>query len=175
MGYIEKNLMDGERIIYRTSLHWIIFLGPVITFLVGVILLYEQKSASVPASGILFLITIIWIIKAIISKTTSEFGVSDKRVLIKIGWIRRNSLETLLGKVEGIQVNQGILGRIFNFGTIIIRGTGGTRNSTITAGASRGKWIWPHLGHSLDLSVSRRTVGVPQPLQNWWVRSQSTI
>ena len=48
--------------------------------------------------------------------------------MIKTGFIRRNSLETLLTKVEGIQVNQGMLGRILNYGTIIVKGTGGTSN-----------------------------------------------
>jgi uncharacterized membrane protein YdbT with pleckstrin-like domain len=56
----------------------------------------------------------------------SEFGITDKRVLIKVGLIRRQSLETLLTKIESIQVNQGILGRVLNYGTLIIRGTGGT-------------------------------------------------
>ncbi|PIU51164.1 hypothetical protein COS91_05900 [Candidatus Desantisbacteria bacterium CG07_land_8_20_14_0_80_39_15] len=65
-------------------------------------------------------------IPVFISFKTSEFGITNKRVLFKIGFIRRNSLEILLTKIEGIQVNQGILGRILNYGTIIVRGTGGT-------------------------------------------------
>ena len=126
MGYIDKNLMDGEKIIYRTKLHWIVFLGPAISFVLGVILMFDRKAA--PGGAIFFFIAIIWVIAAIISRATSEFGISDKRVLIKVGWISRNSLETLLTKVEGIQVKQGILGRILNYGTIVISGTGGTHN-----------------------------------------------
>ena len=126
MGYIDKNLMDGEKIIYRTKLHWIVFLGPVILFLIGIILMFDQKAA--PGGAIFFFVAVIWVIAAIISRATSEFGISDKRVLIKVGWISRNSLETLLTKVEGIQVKQGILGRIFKYGTIVISGTGGTHN-----------------------------------------------
>ena len=126
MGYIDKNLMDGEKIIYRTKLHWIVFLGPLILFLIGIILMLDQKTA--PGGAIFFFVAIIWVIAAIISRATSEFGISDKRVLIKVGWISRNSLETLLTKVEGIQVKQGILGRIFKYGTIVISGTGGTHN-----------------------------------------------
>ncbi len=48
--------------------------------------------------------------------------------MVKVGFIRRNSLEVLLNKVEGIQVNQSILGRIMGYGSIIISGTGGTQN-----------------------------------------------
>ena len=124
MGYIDKNLMVGEQIIYRTKLHWIVFLGPIIFFVFGINFIFEYA----PVGVILFIIAIIWAISALISRATSEFGISNKKVLIKVGWFSRNSLETLLAKVESIQVEQGILGRIFNYGTIIIRGTGGTHN-----------------------------------------------
>jgi uncharacterized membrane protein YdbT with pleckstrin-like domain len=62
-----------------------------------------------------------------INYSTSEFAVTNKRVLVKVGWIRRHSIETLLTKVEGIGVNQGILGRILGYGTIVVTGTGGTK------------------------------------------------
>ena len=62
-----------------------------------------------------------------ITYSTSEFGVTNKRVLVKVGFIKRHSLETLLTKVEGISVDQGILGRILGYGSIVITGTGGTK------------------------------------------------
>ena len=77
---------------------------------------------------IFFLIAIIWAASAFIRFKTAEFGITNKRVLVKVGFIRRTSLETLLTKVEGIQINQGIMGRILNYGTIIVKGTGGTSN-----------------------------------------------
>jgi uncharacterized membrane protein YdbT with pleckstrin-like domain len=58
---------------------------------------------------------------------SSEFGVSTKRVLMKTGFISRHSLETLLSKVESISVYQGMMGRLFGFGSIIISGTGGSK------------------------------------------------
>ncbi|MGC4000144.1 MAG: PH domain-containing protein [Anaeromyxobacter sp.] len=64
---------------------------------------------------------------AYLSMSTAEFGVTSKRVMIKVGFIRRQSLETLLTKVEGVAVNQGILGRILGYGTIVVNGTGSTR------------------------------------------------
>ena len=127
MGYIDKNLMHGEQIIHRSKLHWIVFLGPIIFAFIGFILFTGGKEL-VLIGVFLLLVAIIWMISAFISFKTSEFGISNKRVLIKIGFIRRNSLETLLTKVEGIQVDQGILGRILNYGSIIIKGTGGTSN-----------------------------------------------
>jgi len=85
-------------------------------------------GGSTTAGGFFLLVAIIWGISSFISLKTSEFGITNKRVLIKTGFIRRDSLETLLTKVEGIQVNQGMLGRILNYGTIIVKGTGGTSN-----------------------------------------------
>ena len=109
MGYIDDNLMSGEQVIYRTRLHWMVFLGPII-FAVIAVMFFAVRSAAV--GGFFFLLVIIWGISVFISFKTSEFGITNKRVLFKIGFIRRSSLEILLTKIEGIQVNQGILGRI---------------------------------------------------------------
>ncbi|HKC53154.1 MAG TPA: PH domain-containing protein [Burkholderiales bacterium] len=62
-----------------------------------------------------------------LARVSSEFAVTNKRVLIKVGFIRRHSLELLLQKVEGIGVDQGIWGRVFDYGTIMVTGTGGTK------------------------------------------------
>src|SRR6185369_4260690 len=58
---------------------------------------------------------------------SSEFAVTDKRVIIKVGWIRRRTLETMLAKVEGVGVDQTLTGRMLGFGTITVTGTGGTK------------------------------------------------
>ena len=60
-------------------------------------------------------------------RANSEFAVTNKRVLIKTGWIRRHSLETLLSKIEGIRVEQDVLGRMWDYGTIVVSGTGGSK------------------------------------------------
>jgi len=127
MGYIDQNLMSGEHVVYRTKLHWIVFLWPIIFIILAFVFFASGKETAILGT-LFFLIAILSAVLAFISLKTSEFGVTNKRVLIKVGFIRRNSLETLLQKVEGIQVNQGILGRIFNYGTILIKGTGGTSN-----------------------------------------------
>src|SRR5262249_21932773 len=55
------------------------------------------------------------------------FAVTDKRVVIKVGWIRRRTLETMLSKVEGVGVDQSLTGRMLGYGSIEVTGTGGTR------------------------------------------------
>ena len=135
MGYVEQNLMAGEEVIYRAKLHWKVFLLPIILLLVGVLILLLDRTIFDAQSlccgsqwGVLLLLAgLFGGILAAISYTTSEFALTDKRVLVKVGFIKRHSLELLLTKVEGIGVDQGILGRILGYGTIVVAGTGGTK------------------------------------------------
>jgi len=127
MSYIEKNLMNAENILYRGKLHWVVFLWPVIWFIVA-IMFFAGGGDTAAAGGLFVLIAIVLGIASFINYTTSEFGITNKRVIVKVGFIRRNSIEVLLNKVEGIQVNQGILGRILGFGSITVSGTGGTKD-----------------------------------------------
>jgi len=127
MSYIDNNLMSGEEIVYRAKLHWVVFLWPVI-WLVVALLFFSSGGDAAAGGGLFILIAIATGIASFINYSTSEFGITNKRVMVKVGFIRRNSLETLLNKVEGIQVNQGILGRILGYGSITVSGTGGTKD-----------------------------------------------
>ena len=128
MSYIEKNLMNGESIVHRSHLHWIIFIWPVFWFIVTIMFFIVVGGNAIIVGILIFLVTIVTGIHSFIKYKTSEFGITNKRVILKFGFIRRNSLEVLLNKVEGIQVNQDILGRILDFGSITISGTGGTKD-----------------------------------------------
>lgn len=122
MSYIEENLMSGEQVVYRATLSRIIYSWPAAFALLGLLAL------SAPAGAFLFfLIAGVAALFCYIELKASEFGVTNKRVLVKVGVFSRRSLEILLTKVEGISVNQGILARVLNYGTIIITGTGGTK------------------------------------------------
>ena len=101
--YVDNNLIKDEKVEYETHHHWIIFVNLLAFFTL--------------------------FISPLISKLTSEFAITNKRVIVKTGLIRRQTLETNLSKIESINVNQSILGRILGYGTITIIGTGGTRNS----------------------------------------------
>ncbi len=127
MTYIERNLIRGESVVYLTRLHWVIFITPFIWLTLSIMLV--NAGAELAAIGGVFAIVAIFSgISSIIRYKTSEFGITSKRVIIKTGFIRRDSLEILLNKVEGIQVNQGIVGRILGYGSIVVSGTGGTRD-----------------------------------------------
>jgi len=139
MTYLEQSLLADESILYTTHRHWIIFwpvamwLGLAFLFytyvpehLLGVIPFSQQYFISDLVSSFALIAAIIAAITSYLNYQTSEFGITSKRVLLKIGIIRRYSLEIFLKRVESINVNQSILGRIFDYGTIYVIGTGGT-------------------------------------------------
>jgi uncharacterized membrane protein YdbT with pleckstrin-like domain len=137
MGYVDQNLLPNEKVLYRAKLHWVIFIAPVLFLVCGFLsfLVFPNSSnnSSFPtalcASSLFFLSAVITAIKVIIVSLTTEFAITNRRVIAKTGFIRRHSLELLLSKIESIHVDQTILGRILDFGTVIVTGTGGTQES----------------------------------------------
>ena len=127
MSYVEKHLMPGEQIEYRANLHWLVFLLPILLFIPAIWLFFVGGNIAKFLALILIVGVLVTGLIAVIERRTSEFAVTNKRVLIKTGLIRRHSLETLLSKIESIGVAQSILGRILGFGTIVISGTGGSK------------------------------------------------
>lgn len=101
MSYVMDNLLSNERVVYEARVHWSVYLS--------------WKS---------LLTVFIW---GWIQRTASEFAVTNRRVIIKVGIIQRRTLELNLSKVESIEVEQSIWGRMFSFGDIEVIGTGGTR------------------------------------------------
>lgn len=131
MSYVDSQLLSGETVVYRAHLHKLVFLTPAILFVLGLaaIPFLWGTEALWPVIGIWSVVAATASVWAWIRYTSSEFAVTNKRVIIKQGWIRRRSLETLLSKVEGIGVDQGVFGRMLDFGTISVTGTGGTKES----------------------------------------------
>jgi uncharacterized membrane protein YdbT with pleckstrin-like domain len=128
MSYIEEHLMAGEQIVHRTYVHWSVFLLPILP-LIAAIWLFSVGGDTAIGLGVFILIVGVTStgIFAVIQRQTSEFVVTNKRVLIKTGLGRRQSLETLLSKIESIAVEQSVVGRILDFGTIVVIGTGGSK------------------------------------------------
>jgi uncharacterized membrane protein YdbT with pleckstrin-like domain len=125
MSYVSKSLLPGERVTHETRLHKMLFTGPVLAALAAIGLAF----VSVPAGGVLVAVALLWGFGVWIRYASSEFAVTDKRVIIKVGLLHRRTLEMLLIKVEAISVDQSIAGRLFGYGTIVVVGTGGTREA----------------------------------------------
>lgn len=127
MGYVDRNLMSGEQVVYKAKIHWFIFVQGVVLFVVGILLFgVDREGGTGPFVGsIIILLAIFSLLKAFILKVSTELAVTSKRVIAKVGLISRNTVELNHGKVESFNVEQSIFGRIFGFGTLIVNGTGG--------------------------------------------------
>ena len=101
MSYVLDHLLKNERVVYEAKVHWSVYLS--------------WKAV---------LSLFIW---AWIQRASSEFAVTNRRVIIKTGLLERRTLELNLNKVESIEVEQTLWGRLFGFGQIEVIGTGGTR------------------------------------------------
>ena len=140
MSYIEQNLSSGETVLYQTRLHWVVMIAPcmaaVVAGAVGIGLLLGALSASsdagsnsgtlASAGGLLLLVAAVVMAVAFWRRSKTEMAVTNRRVLVKVGRLTRRSVEIMLSKIESITVDQSLAGRIFGFGTIVVRGTGGT-------------------------------------------------
>jgi uncharacterized membrane protein YdbT with pleckstrin-like domain len=133
MSYASKHLIPGETLVYQTRLHWIILFWHIVfavLFLaapaIALLYYYRQRTDVEYIAAILVATAVIVICVGLIQRNATEMAVTNKRVLIKQGLFSRRTLELLLQKVESIAVEESLMGRILGYGTVIIRGTGGT-------------------------------------------------
>jgi uncharacterized membrane protein YdbT with pleckstrin-like domain len=108
-SYIEDALIEGEKVVYEGHISlWhlapLLVLGAALLFVFGI--------------GLIF-----WAI-AFVRYRTTELAITTKRVVAKFGFISRNTIEININKVESIQIHQNVLGRIFNYGSLVIAGAG---------------------------------------------------
>lgn len=152
MSYVKDNLMPNEKVLFTARVHPVVFLPSIVMFVLTIALFIYglsnaamvSKAGSPPPeitatammgsvllcfSGLLFLYSILLGLQAVIIMFTTEFAITNRRVIAKTGFIRRHTLEMLLPKIESVSVNQNVLGRLLNFGTVTVTGTGGTEES----------------------------------------------
>ena len=138
MRYVEQNLISGEQVAYRSTWHWVVLLRSIIVAVVltilGVVMLVEasniqgdQYRGAIKILGVVAIaIGVLDLVAAMIRRSGAEFAVTNKRVIFKTGLMKRSSEEIFLSKIESVTVNEGLWGRALNYGTINVRGTGGT-------------------------------------------------
>ena len=133
MSYVENHLIPNETVLYFTRLSRVVYLKALFVVLIGLGFAAwaaaqgpDSKNPLYVVAGLAFLVGLTLFLFAFIRRQSSEFAVTDKRVIIKVGLLSRRSIEILLTKVEAITVDQTLVGRIFGYGSITIIGTGGT-------------------------------------------------
>ena len=136
MGYVDRVLQPGETLLHKSKLHWLIYL-PVLpllaVFVVGAALYLGMEHgganadpavlpSALMAAGAVGAV-VAWL-RAWMRRVSTELAVTDRRVIFKRGLVRRHTVEMNMDKVESVDVDQSILGRLFNYGDVTVRGTG---------------------------------------------------
>lgn len=130
MGYVEKVLQPEETVTYKTTVHWFLYIPAmawaVLAFIflliwwrgnIGATVIGWFAVASLGAASVAAALA--WI-----KRVTTELAITSRRVIYKTGLLRRHTLEMNLSKVESVGVTQTVLGRVFGYGRIELKGTG---------------------------------------------------
>lgn len=137
MRYIEQVLQPGERLVYTSRIHWSIYLPGAVLVIIGLVLLIlARQHVTQSDTGEIFVklwmgvciacavVGLAWMLVAWFKRWTTEIDVTDKRVIYKRGFLRRHTVEMNMDKIESVDVDQSVVGRIMDYGDITIRGTG---------------------------------------------------
>ena len=140
MSYVAKHLIDGETIAYETRLHWVVLLVPLVLSLLfdltgAALLVLSMRSpggkgaaseGTLIAGVALLAVGTVFLARGVLLRNATEMTVTNKRVFVKVGLAARRTVELLLSRVESIGVEETMMGRMLGYGTVIVRGTGGT-------------------------------------------------
>src|SRR5581483_5280731 len=130
--YIDEILQPGEKVLYSTNAHWVFYLPAIVAWLVAAVLVVLSRLTTtdsivllcLAAAAVVALAALYWTVKAWFHRLTTETDVTNRRVVHKTGFIKRRTFEMALDKVESVDVNQSIMGRILNYGDVTILGVG---------------------------------------------------
>lgn len=133
MSYVRKVLLPGEQVIYETGLHWLVYGRAIVLFVAAVALSVgaqyvppDTKNLVLGVAGVVLVLAVLAAAMAAIRRITTELAVTDQRVIFKRGVFARYTIEMNRTKVESVDVDQSVLGRILGYGTLMVRGTGGS-------------------------------------------------
>jgi uncharacterized membrane protein YdbT with pleckstrin-like domain len=165
VSYAEKHLIAGEQVHYETKLHWVVMIGH-LTIALGLLALaivllidthshWEGVQAAPPPNAMYIGAALCCIVAAIVfgigqlRRNATEMAVTNKRVIVKTGLANRRTIELLLPRVESVVVEEPAVGRVLGYGTVIVRGTGGTPE------------VFPQIAHPLRFreQVQRQIAG----------------
>jgi hypothetical protein len=130
-SYVDSVLAEGERIVYRAHVsRWKFFLSYLLGsfFVLAGVAAYVRRSdlgtdSPIPA-GVLLVVGLVIFLSAVVRRWTTELVLTNRRIITKQGLVARNTVEMNLGKVESLHVNQSLMGRLFDYGDVVVVGTG---------------------------------------------------
>jgi uncharacterized membrane protein YdbT with pleckstrin-like domain len=130
--YIDDILQPGEKVLYSTNAHWIFYLPAIAAWIVALFLFLLSRQTEteslvllcLSAAAVVAVVALYWTVKGWFHRWTTETDVTNLRVVHKTGFIKRRTFEMSLDKVESVDVDQSILGRMLNYGNVTVRGVG---------------------------------------------------
>jgi uncharacterized membrane protein YdbT with pleckstrin-like domain len=130
--YIDDILQPGEKVLYSTNAHWMFYLPAIAAWIVAIVFLVLSRMVGTDVlmlvclafAAVVGLAALYWSATAWFHRWTTETDVTNMRIVHKTGFIKRRTFEMSLDKVESVDVNQSILGRILNYGDVTILGVG---------------------------------------------------
>ena len=130
--YIDDILQPGEKVLYSTNAHWIFYLPAIAAWVVAIVVAILSRATTnetlvllcLAAAAVVAVVALYWTAKGWFHRWTTETDVTNMRVVHKTGFIKRRTFEMSLDKVESVDVDQSILGRMLNYGNVAVRGVG---------------------------------------------------
>ncbi|MBC7585972.1 MAG: PH domain-containing protein [Tardiphaga sp.] len=130
--YIDDILQPGEKLLYSSNLHWVVYWKAILAWIVACTLLVLSRTTLeenlilfyLASAAVLALAALYWSVRAWFLRWTTETDVTNLRVVHKTGFITRKTFEISVDKVASVSVDQSIMGRILNYGDVIIENMG---------------------------------------------------
>jgi uncharacterized membrane protein YdbT with pleckstrin-like domain len=140
VSYVERNLIAGEQVMFQTRHHWIVMAGALtigaildlaatvgLVYLLGAVGLGVQvRDIGIVLAALALIVGSVFVVVGVLKRNATEMVVTNKRVIVKTGILARRTFEMLLSRIESIGVEEPVLGRMLGYGTVILRGVGGT-------------------------------------------------
>jgi uncharacterized membrane protein YdbT with pleckstrin-like domain len=135
-NYIDDSLIAGEEVVHRARLTWwsqagFLIVGALLAAaLAGIVFFARDRTVPLDAghvaimAAVVAVVALICLVIASVKMRSTEIAITTKRVIAKFGFVTRHTVEINLDKVESLRVEQGVWGRMLNYGTILISGSG---------------------------------------------------
>jgi uncharacterized membrane protein YdbT with pleckstrin-like domain len=141
--YVDEILQPGEKLLYSTTVHWIIYVPGALSLIVAIAALVVARGVDNGLAKIALLAVAVFaalyglvsVFRAWFKRWTTEFDVTDRRVISKTGFIERRTIEMNMDKIESVDVNQTLFGRIFDYGEVVVNGVGESWDPIFSVGS----------------------------------------
>jgi len=139
MDYIESNLRKEEEIVIRAKISWWTLVGPIIFFIIGIVLSVVLTSKMGELGSQADMPAIVWWVPAIIFaiplikqaliNATTHLAVTNKRVIGKVGVLRIDTIDYPVDKIDNVSYKAGFFGNIFKYANVQIGSVSGEKKN----------------------------------------------